>query len=126
MVPLVCSEAIVGDGSLPSAGVVVRLRLVVSPVKPSLTQVGAEELVAFKTVCASSDVLAPKNASPPPPSPKAPHSVVFQDAARSTTLSLLETRVACPEPTVSDTESLPPDVALPASLMWASCRALSG
>jgi hypothetical protein len=78
-VPLVCSEAIVGDDSLPGAGVAVRLRLFVSPVKPSLTQVGAEEpLLAIKAVCASSDVFAAKYASLPPPSPNTPHSVVFQ------------------------------------------------
>ena len=53
VVPLVCLEAIVGDGSLPSTGVLASLRLFVSAVKPSLTQAGAEELVAVKAVCAS-------------------------------------------------------------------------
>src|SRR5579862_3251499 len=84
--PLVCLEAIVGDDSLPSAGVWASLRLLVSPVKPSLTQVGAPELVVVRAVCASSDVLVPKNASPPPASPNTPHSVVFQFAARSISL----------------------------------------
>src|SRR5690349_21451348 len=51
LVPLVCLEANVGDGSLPSAGVLASLRLFVSAVKPSLTQAGAEELVAVKAVC---------------------------------------------------------------------------
>ena len=91
LVPLVCLVAIVGDGSLPSAGVVVSLRLFVSPVKPSSTQVGAELLVAVRAVCASSVVLVPKFASLPPPSPYTPHSVVFQKAARSILLSLLVT-----------------------------------
>ena len=126
LVPLVCLEAIVGDGSLPSAGVLASLRLFVSAVKPSLTQAGAAGLVAVKAVCASSVVPAPKNASPPPPSPNTPHSVVFQAAARSILLSLLVTRVACPEPTDNDNLSRPPDAALPESFTVARFLAVRG
>jgi hypothetical protein len=53
-------ETIVGDGSDPSPGVLASVRLFVSPVNPSFTHVGAEELVAVKVVCASSVVAAPK------------------------------------------------------------------
>ena len=113
---MVCVEAIVGDGSLPRAGVWASLRLFVSPVKPVLTQVGAAWLVAVKAVCASSVVLVPKYALAPPASPNTPHSVVFQAAARWSLLSLLVTRAACPEPTDNDTLSLPPEAALPENL----------
>ena len=114
-----------GDGSLPSAGVWASLRLFVSPVKPSLTQAGADLLVAVKAVCASSVVLLPKIAALPLPSPNTPHSVVFQNLARWILLSLLLTAVADP-PTDNDTLSLPPEAALPESLRVASCLAVSG
>src|ERR1017187_2839008 len=60
VVPLVCMVAIVGDGWLPSTGVLVGVRLFVSPVKPSWTQEGAAELVDVKAVCACSVVPGPK------------------------------------------------------------------
>src|ERR1700677_3750289 len=98
VVPLVSSEASVGDDSLPSAGVAVRLRLFVSPVKPSLTQLGAEEpVLAVKAVSGSSDVSVPKFASVPSPLPNTFHSVVFQYEARSTMLSAPVADVAVPE-----------------------------
>jgi hypothetical protein len=56
-VPSVCFDAIVGDDSVPSAGLAASLRLFVSPVKPSLTQTGAPELVACSFVTASSVLL---------------------------------------------------------------------
>src|SRR5579875_616957 len=115
----------VGDGSLPRAGVLASLRLFVSPVKPSLTQVGATWLVPVRTVCASSVLSALKSAALPPPSPYTPHSVVFQDAARSTSLSLLLTDVAWPEPRVSATLSTPPDVAVAVRVAGASSAAVS-
>src|SRR5580692_8711252 len=59
-VPSVCLEAIVGDDPPLSAGVLVRVRLFVSPVKPSATQDGAAELVDIRAVCACSVVPAPK------------------------------------------------------------------
>ncbi len=131
VVPLVCLEATVGNDSLPVAGtgVLVRLRLLVSPVVPvtpgvlSGTHEGAAELVVVRAVCACSVVLLPKYASAPPASPYTPHSVWFQYEARWNMLSLAVTKVACPEPVVSDTLSLPPDMALPDSWTVASCAA---
>jgi hypothetical protein len=43
LVPLVCLEAIVGNGSLPSAGVLVSLRLFVSAVVPPWAQEAVED-----------------------------------------------------------------------------------
>src|SRR5579863_7316745 len=126
LVPLVCLEAIVGEGSLPSAGVAVSLRLFVSPVKPSLTHLGSTCVPSVMAVCASSVVLVPKFASPPPPSPNTPHSVVFQAEARSISLSLLVTVVAVPEPTDSDTALFLTEAALPESLTLARSAAVRG
>ena len=53
------------------------------------------------------------------------YSAVFQLAARSTLVSLLVTLVALPEPTDSDTPSLPPDAALAVSFTVASSAAVS-
>src|SRR6202044_3253115 len=106
------------------AGVLVRVRLFVSPGKPSAGQEGAAELVAVRAVCACSVVFAPKSAALPLPSPYTPHSVVFQCAARSISLSALVTEVAWP-PVDSATASLPPETALPVSWTVASWLAVS-
>ena len=58
-----------GEAALPRAGVDVRVRLFVSPVKPSWTQLGAALLVDVRAVCACSALLLPKLAELPPPSP---------------------------------------------------------
>jgi hypothetical protein len=88
VVPFVCFVPIVGDDSLPSAGVAASVRLFVSPVKPVMSQVGADELVAVSDVTASRVVFLPKKASPPSASPKTSHSAVFQWGARSNLESL--------------------------------------
>ena len=57
---LVSSETIVGNPLVPIVGVLLKLRLFVSPVEPTSTQVGADRLLSANAVCASSVVLAPK------------------------------------------------------------------
>jgi hypothetical protein len=110
--------AIVGEDSLPRAFVLVNLRLLVSAVVPSFaTHVGADELVPCKVVTASSVEFAPKFASAPPASPKAPHSVWFQNAERSSMLSLLEALDAPPDGVDRVTWSLPPDEACPTNVV---------
>ncbi len=120
---LVCLETIVGNPWVPIVGVFVKLRLLVSPVNPSSTHVGADTLLSDNFVCASRVVLAPKFAAPPLPSPKTSNSAVFQFGARSTTLSGLLTNVASP-PNDRVTASLPPAEALPSSCVEARSAAV--
>src|ERR1700722_10534062 len=107
----------VGKDSDASAFVLVRLRLLVSALNPSETHVGADELVPCNVVTGSSFEFAPNFASVPPASPKTPHSVAFQNAERSSMLSLLEALDA-PDGLDRVTVSLPPDAACPTNVVW--------
>ena len=92
--PSVCFDASVGDGTLPSAGVAASFRLFVSPVKPSLTQVGADELVPVSVVTASTCVAPAEDGLAAAAVPVDAPLRVFQWVARPTLVSFPVASVA--------------------------------
>jgi hypothetical protein len=115
---LLCFDTMAGDGPVPTAGVPTRLRLFVSPVKPSITQLGAFVVPLCTVVLTTIVDPALKLACDEQLSPTVMNSTPFHPEARFNSLSLFAA-LAGPPAVVTKTESVPPALASPPSFKLA-------